>query len=153
MSRTTFLAIIGLLPTVSLAAQQKAVPGDRVAIIVRGRSDSVLGNLTNVTNDSIVVSSSGKRTAVARNDIDHAAIWRGNKSHIKTGALTGMTLGLVGGGIGGGVAHSNCDSDCFFGSSGTAIVATGILFATAGAAAGGLIGAMFGHDIWEPATF
>jgi hypothetical protein len=154
MFRTSVLVSLGILAIVThLPAQQKALPGDRVRVFVRNRPDTVLGRISNVTQDSVILTAYGYRRAVARSDVTRVDISRGSKSHVKTGALTGAALGLIGGGIGGGVNYSNCDSDCFFASSGGAIVATGLLFGTAGAAAGGLIGAMFGHEVWEPATF
>ncbi|HUL48426.1 MAG TPA: hypothetical protein VLT79_00275 [Gemmatimonadales bacterium] len=154
MFRTAVLVSLTVLAAASrLPGQQKALPGDRVRVLVRNRSDTVVGRINSVTQDSVILTAYGNRRAVAKSDVARVDISRGSKSYVKTGAMTGAALGLVGGGIGGGISHSNCDSDCFFSSSGAAIGATALLFGTAGAAAGGLIGAMFGHEVWEPATF
>jgi len=145
------LFVVSFATPAQLPAQRKVAAGDRVCVIRRSRNDSLFGRVTSVTSDSLILAAYGRRTALAKRDIDHVDISKGHKSYIQTGALVGLTAGAMGGGIAGAVNHSNCDSNCFTSAAGD-ILTGALIVGVAGAVVGGAIGALLAHEGWQRAA-
>ncbi len=145
-------ALVALLIPITSVAQLQ--PGQRVRIRSTAVDSLVVGTLTTISADTLVLQTTdgarpfGTRT-VQRIDVSQGMGHAGGR-----GAKIGAFVGGLAGALGGFASHQECSADgsCFFDEPLPEILGAGVAGALAGAGAGFLIGATQRRERWKPAA-
>ena len=155
MHRRIWLGILGLLLSPCIAWSQEPfalVPGVRIRVTANaaGRSERRSGAVVTAGGDTLVLRLDGDGTIVpfALARISQLEVSRGRVGHFDTGAKIGFAVGAVTGAL---LACPPGNCDLSSGSWGRLqMIAGAFVLGAAGVLTGGVVGASYKTDRWEP---
>lgn len=155
MQRATLilcLPLLGCLVPLTTAAQVR--PGQRVRIRSTAVDSLVVGTLTTISADSLVVQTTDGTRSLGTRTVQRIDVSQGMGHAGRQGAKIGALVGGLAGALGGFASHQECSAEgsCFFDEPLPEILGAGVAGALAGAGAGFLIGLTQRRERWQPAA-
>jgi hypothetical protein len=146
------LPLLGCLIPLTAAAQVQ--PGQRVRIRSTAVDSLVVGTLTSITADTLVVQTTDGARPLGTRTVQRIDVSQGMGHAGGHGAKIGAFVGALAGALGGFVSHQECSAEgsCFFDEPVPEVLGAAVAGALAGAGAGFLIGATQRRERWKPAA-